>query len=201
MAGNRSSGRSSGSRAYSSVRDKNNRPEKQRNRAAGKRGQMGGNQAPVDYLVTMLKYVMMVILIMVFVRLSGAAYDIGYNIFYQKAVDPKGQGVNVTVEIKEGMSVAEVGRILKSNGLIRNADVFPYQERFSSSHGKMMPGTYTLSTDMTPEEMMVVMAQDHVAAEDGSNTGIGTQGEGMQAVDKDSLLEMLGLPAGEDDEP
>ena len=197
MAGNRGSG----SRAYSSVRDRKARPAKQSARVQKTRVQMGGNQTPVDYLVTMLKYVMMAILIMVFVRLSGVAYDIGYNIFYQKSVDPKGQGVNVTVEIKEGMSVAEVGRILEANGLIRNAEVFPYQERFSSSHGKMMPGTYTLSTDMTPEEMMVVMSENHVAAEDGSNTGIGTQGEGMQAVTEESLLEMLGISGNEDDEP
>ena len=192
----------SGSRTYASSRDNQaRRTSGSARRNTSIRPQIGGRQAPIDYLIWSLKYVLMVILIMVFVRLSGKAYDIGYNIFSQKTVDPKGQGVNITVDIPEGISVAEVGRILERNGLILNADVFPYQERFSSSHGKMMPGTYTLSTDMTPDEMMVVMAENHVKAEDGSNTGIGTQGEGMTAITPDTILEMLGLGEEENEEP
>jgi len=160
---------------------------------AGRLSELNDRQTFPDIMSTVLKYVVIVVMLMIIANLSGKAYTIGYNIFSQETVAPKGQGQEATVEIKEGMSVSEVGNILEENGLIRDASVFPFQERFSSCHGKLMPGVYTLSSDMTPEDMMGVMAESHVPAEDGSNTGIGTRGEGSTGVDMDSIREMLGI--------
>ena len=58
------------------------------------------------------------------------------------------------------MSAMEVGKMLEERGLIRDANLFVLQELLSENHGKMQPGIYDLSTAMTAEEMMDVMAAD-----------------------------------------
>jgi UPF0755 protein len=68
------------------------------------------------------------------------------------------QGVDVVVTIPMGSSVAETGELLKGYGLIRDDRLFILQERLSDYHDKLEPGTYTLNTSMTAEEMMAVMA-------------------------------------------
>ena len=64
----------------------------------------------------------------------------------------------MSVAIVEGKSVREIGEILEEKGLIRSASLFYLQEMVSSYHGKLQPGIYELSTSMTPEEMMAIMA-------------------------------------------
>lgn len=66
----------------------------------------------------------------------------------------------------DGMTAVQVGKLLQEDGLIKDAEVFSYQERFSSYHGKIYPGTYTLSTEMTPSEMIKKLAENTPAEDD-----------------------------------
>ena len=118
-----------------------------------------GEQETLDWIGDIVKIVLIVVVIMLCVSMSHRAYQIGYNIFYEKALAEEGQGQSVEVTVTSDMSVAQIGTMLKEAGLIEDAGVFPYQERFSSYHSQIKPGTYTLSTEMTSSEMIKVMAE------------------------------------------
>ena len=123
-------------------------------------------QGTLDWIGYVIKVVLIIVVIMFCVTMSHRAYEIGYSIFYEKAVDEKGSGRTVEVTVTDGMTAAQVGKLLQEDGLIKDAEVFGYQERFSSYHGKIYPGTYTLSTEMTPSEMIKKLAENTPAEDD-----------------------------------
>lgn len=93
------------------------------------------------------------------IRISGKAYNFGYSIFAQKPIS-KGEGKKISVNISKGDSVKKIGKMLKDNGLIEDELLFIVQEKLSVHHGKILPGTYELSTSMTCEQMLEVMSED-----------------------------------------
>lgn len=127
----------------------------------------------LDIMGTMLKYVLIIVLILVFIRLSQKAYAIGYAVFSEETVDPAGSGTEVAVEITSSMTVNDIGTLLESDGLLKDGSVFPFQERFSSWHGEIMPGTYQLSSDQTPDEMLETMAANYSEGDAGAENDIG----------------------------
>lgn len=122
---------------------------------------MRDHKGVIDWIGDIILIVLIILVIMFCVSTAQKAYDIGYNIFHQDSMDPEGQGTEVEVTITDGMSTSQIGKLLQEKGLIKDASVFPYQERFSSWHGKIVPGTYTLSTDMTTDEMLKIMSADY----------------------------------------
>ena len=91
--------------------------------------------------------------------IGKVTYQFGYNIFNQQAMSP-GEGQEVTVVIKEDTSLYKIARTLQKKGLIKSAPVFYVQERLSTYHGKLQPGTYLLSTAYTPNRIMGILAGD-----------------------------------------
>ncbi len=85
------------------------------------------------------------------------AYDYGYRIYSEPPMSEE-NGIDVVITIPMGSSVSDIGQILKDNGLIRDDKLFHMQELLSDYHDKIEPGTYTLNTSMTAEEMMAVMS-------------------------------------------
>ena len=69
-------------------------------------------------------------------------------------------GTDVTVDVTGDQSEYQIGKLLKKEGLIRDANLFYVQLRMSAYHGKLKTGTYTLNTSMTAKDMMVVMAAE-----------------------------------------
>ena len=120
---------------------------------------MNGKASVFDIVLTMVKYVLIIVLIMFFVSRAHEFYDMGYGIFMQKGIDAEGTGHDVSVVIDdEGSDAAALGRVLEGHGLIENRNIFRVQELFSAYHDdEIAPGTYTLSTEMTPEEMLGVL--------------------------------------------
>lgn len=149
---------------------------------------MKDGQGTLDWIGDVIKIVLIVVVIMFCVSMSHRAYEIGYNIFYEKAVDEKGSGKTVEVTITDGMTVNQIGKLLKEEGLIKDAEVFYYQERFSSYHGKIVPGTYELSTEMTPSEMIKKMAENYKEKDDsGESSSASTeQGTGSASAEDSS---------------
>lgn len=86
-------------------------------------------------------------------------YQFGYDVFNQQAMSP-GEGQEVTVVIKDGDSVYDIGKTLESKGLIADAKVFFVQEKLSNYKGELRPGTYLLSTAYTPNRIMGILAGD-----------------------------------------
>lgn len=97
-------------------------------------------------------------------KLCIKTYDFGYRIFAEEPMSPP-PGYTTSVAIVEGKSVMEIGEMLEERGLIRNAYIFYLQELLSDYHDQLMPGVYELSTAMTPDEMLAIMAADY--KEDG----------------------------------
>lgn len=110
-------------------------------------------------LSTVFKITIIAVIILGVYNLSMKAYAFGYDIFYETSVS-EGSGAMTTVTIVEGKSVKEIGKILEEKGLIKSATLFYVQEIFSPYQGDLKPGVYELSTSMTPQEMMAVMAAD-----------------------------------------
>lgn len=126
-----------------------------------------GRQSFIDILGTVLRYVLIIVLIMAIVRYASEAYRLGYEVFSNEAMASQGQGQEVTVEITDGMSDKDVGKLLEEDGLIRDARVFPLQVLFSSNR-TIVPGTYTLSTEMTTDEILKTLTEDDEESTDSS---------------------------------
>lgn len=101
-------------------------------------------------------YVCVAVLI---IWIGKSTYQFGYDIFNQQAMSP-GEGQEVTVVIKDGTSVYQIGKILENKGLIKDAKVFFIQEKLSNYSGQLRPGTYLLSTAYTPTRIMGILAGD-----------------------------------------
>ncbi len=124
--------------------------------------------------------VIMAVILMLIYRFSFDSYDFGYRIFAEEPVSPA-PGVTISVAIVEGKSTKEIGEILEEKGLIRSSALFFLQERFSSYHGKLQPGIYELSTAMTPEEMMAIMAEHYgETPEEEGNSEVSSYPEGEE---------------------
>lgn len=104
-----------------------------------------------------LKIAVALAIVLVVYNLGMKAYDFGYRIFAEEPIE-MGAGRVISVSIVEGKTVKEIGEILEEKGLIRDSNLFYFQEKFSEYSGDLKPGVYELSTGMTPYEMMAIMA-------------------------------------------
>ncbi len=120
-------------------------------------------------LDTIVKVVFVIVVIMLINKYARVAYNYGYRIFNQVPVS-SGTGRTVTVTVSEGDSASKIADKLAGVGLITDKRLFRLQEQFSDYHGMEAPGTYELSTAMTPEEMLQIMASG-ASAEETSSSG------------------------------
>lgn len=85
------------------------------------------------------------------------SYEYGFRIFAEPAMTT-GEGRTVTVTVTKDMSPLEIGELFESRGLVRDAKLFMMQYYLSEYVKDVKPGTFELSTAMTAEQMMAVMA-------------------------------------------
>lgn len=137
-------------------------------------------------------FTIMVILLIVYagVRISKTAYDFGYRVFTETAID-KAPGKDVTIQVTDGMSAKELGEELEAKGLVRDARLFQIQLKLSAYSKKIKTGVYTLNTSMTPKEMMVVMAgaTDSTEEDTENSTQLEESTEGLAPVETEAELE------------
>lgn len=100
-----------------------------------------------------------VVVFAVFLIYRGAnlCYSYGYRIFTEPAISA-GEGRTVTVAVTAEMSASDIGNLLESKGLVKEAKLFTLQYYLSEYRADVKPGIFELSTSMTAEEMMAVMA-------------------------------------------
>ena len=118
---------------------------------------MNLKKAVISLLAILIRVMIIVAVLLMIYRVAFQAYDFGYRVFSEPPVS-SGDGVEVSVTIPMGSSALDIGEILENRGLIRSKWLFFVQERLSEYHGLLLPGTYTLSSAMTAEEMMAAMA-------------------------------------------
>ncbi len=104
------------------------------------------------------------VVVAVFLIYRGATicYEYGYRVFAEPPVSAD-EGRMVTVTVTPDMTPKEIGTLFLSQGLIRDDRLFEWQYRLSEFAKTVKPGTFELSTSMTVEEMMEVMARKPVA--------------------------------------
>lgn len=91
---------------------------------------------------------------------ATAAYSFGYRIFSEKPVT-SAPGMTYTVELSEETTPKQVAQALEDYGLIRDKDLFYVQYLLSPYRGELTAGSYELSTAMTAEEMLEVLASSY----------------------------------------
>ncbi len=170
---------------------------------------IGDRPGAIDWISTILKYVLIIVLIMWFISAARSAYKIGYGIFSESAVDAEGMGKPVTVTITSDMSVMDIGRMLKKRGLVNESLVFPVQEFFSAYHGMIVPGTYELRSDMTPTQILAAISDEKAAVETETTQDISDDVSGPSAGMEDLSgtgtglnvmpLDETGAPQGADE--
>ena len=104
-----------------------------------------------------LRVIVVAILAIVFVYAIIRAYDFGYSIFTVKSTE-EGDGMDVLVSITEDMSTSDIADLLVKKKLIGSPSVFKIQVMlFTSEKYVILPGTYTLNTNMSPQDMIQAM--------------------------------------------
>lgn len=137
-------------------------------------------------------FTIMVILLIVYagVRISKTAYDFGYRVFTETAID-KAPGKDVDIQVTDGMGAKKLGEELEAKGLVRDASLFQIQLKLSAYSKKIKTGVYTLNTSMTPKEMIVVMAGEADSTEEDTenSTQLEESTEGLAPVGTEAELE------------
>jgi len=138
---------------------------------------MNAKKITLGFLDLAVKAAFVIIVIMLISKYAKIAYSYGYQIFNQSAVS-SGTGRTVSFTVNSGDDVDTIADNLAGLGLIKDKTLFKLQERFSESHEKEKPGTYELSTSMTPEEMLTIMSGGQEGAEGGSDQESGDESDG-----------------------
>lgn len=118
---------------------------------------MSSSKVTLRILNGALSVLILMLILFMIVKAGSTAYDFGYRIFTEKAVDRK-PGQDMTVRISKGMSGIELGELLEEKGLVENGLLFAAQLQLSSYSKKIKPGRYTLNTSQTAREMMQIMS-------------------------------------------
>ena len=117
------------------------------------------NKLVLKFVSISFSILVMLLVVIGLIKLGSFCYDFGYRVFSEGPVEEK-PGTAVTVDVTGDLSEYLIGKLLKKEGLIRDANLFYVQLRMSAYHGKLKTGTYTLNTSMTAKDMMVVMAAE-----------------------------------------
>lgn len=122
---------------------------------------MGKSRIALSVVGSILSMAIMVLIAIAVLRTGKTAYEMGYRIFTEPAME-EAPGRDVTVEIKAGMSSVELGNVLEEKKLVDNGMLFMIQLIVLDYDDKLKPGTYTLNTSQTAKEMMQVMADEEI---------------------------------------
>lgn len=106
--------------------------------------------------------ILLVVVIIYFVKdLALKCYDYGYRIYTESAISAS-VGREVEIQIPVDFSAKQLGELFETNGLTRDSKLFMLQYYASEYKEDVRPGTYTLSTTMTAEEMFASIAEINI---------------------------------------
>lgn len=100
------------------------------------------------------KLIVYALVILLLVEGMSRGYAFGHEVFYATAMEPE-PGTRYSLTIPEDQKPADVAKLLKDTGLIRNEYAVRIQMRFYDY--KIYPGTYELNTSMTSKEILQVL--------------------------------------------
>lgn len=127
---------------------------------------MNASKIVLKVLGSLLNILLVVLVIVGVLKIGSAAYSFGYRVYTEEPVDAPGNARNVQAYISGGMSALDIGKLLEERGLVDSAELFAIQLMVSDYKDTIKPGTYTLNTGQTAEEMMVVMSSETQSEEE-----------------------------------
>jgi len=105
-----------------------------------------------------LQMIVCAVVVMLIYDAGVRGFAFGESIFTPSAVSSKANGKDMIVIVEEGATELEVAKLLESKGLIEDFKVFYVQSKLY--RGTILPGTYTLNTSMTSEEMLELLIEE-----------------------------------------
>lgn len=90
--------------------------------------------------------------LIILIYCGTAAYHFGLEIFSADGVEAA-PGTDVTIEVKEGTSIKQLGEELEEYGVIKDSVVF-YVQSFIFEVKDVKAGTYTFNTSHTGEKIL-----------------------------------------------
>ncbi len=126
---------------------------------------MQNGKTALNLLSSALNVLLLTLILFVLLKAGGIAYDMGYRIFTEPAMDVE-PGRDVAVRVETGMSGLKLGSLLEEKRLVDSGLLFSVQLALSSYGKKIKPGTYTLNTSQTAEEMLLTLAGEGAEEEE-----------------------------------
>ena len=96
------------------------------------------NKALYKFIRVAFSILLILLVVYAAIEVSGIGYDFGYRAFTEPAMEEE-PGRDVMVQIKDGMTDAEVAEMLLNKGLIRNDMLFRVQLKLYEYSGEMQP--------------------------------------------------------------
>lgn len=120
---------------------------------------MEKNKALFSFIRIGISVIVILVVVYLGVKLSLVAYDFGYRVFTETAVD-EAPGRDALIQVKEDMSEHDIAKLLEEKGMVRDANLFYLQLKLSIYSGKEVPGVYTVNSSMTPKEIMAAISPE-----------------------------------------
>lgn len=105
-----------------------------------------------------LQMIVCALVIIVLYDAGTKGFAFGQSIFTPSAVASEANGRDVIVIVEKDASDVDVAKLLESKGLIEDYKVFWIQTKLYEA--TLYPGTYTLNTSMTSEEMLQILMEE-----------------------------------------
>ena len=119
----------------------------------------------LSVLDVVFRVALWVIIIYFVIKGATRCYNLGYRVFTEEPIASEGYGKEVVVEIPVDFNAKELGELFESKGLSRDSILFAIQYYASEYREGVKGGTYTLSTEMTAEEMFERISAENEAKE------------------------------------
>ena len=105
-----------------------------------------------------LNMILIIIAMVVIFIVSSKGFAFGAKIFDERGMDTTATAREIEVVIPSKVTTSQLTDILYAKGLIEDKNVFKVQVLLSDYRDKFIAGTYVLTTDMKPTEMMEKLA-------------------------------------------
>lgn len=141
---------------------------------------------------TIVRVALVILAAICIMKIAGKAYDFGYRIFAEEPMSaPPGRDINVVVT--NGDSQSEIIQMLEDKGIIRDHMLFTIQKKLSLYKDDIKPGSYTLNTSMTTDEILEVIVGKEDDDDDGELEPAELSEEINPATDDVTGLETAGV--------
>ncbi len=113
---------------------------------------------------SVLKVTVLVILAFALFYGSSYAYKYGQKVFEAKGVE-EAPGTDITVTIKNGTTVKQLGVLLEDYGLIEDDFIF-YLQTIAFEYKSVTPGTYEFNTSLSGEEIIAILSAGGIESDE-----------------------------------